>query len=71
MDMGPAYQKAVGEYVAALDIIFARFHVVPNPRKAIQNQRRVGLRKSDTSGKEMMKGTHYLLLKMQTNRIKK
>ena len=34
-----------------------------NYSKAIHNQRRLEFRKADPSGKELMKGTHYLLLK--------
>jgi len=63
MDMGPAYQKAVRECLPAADIVFDRFHVMQNYSKAIQNQRRIEFRKADRAGKELMKGTHYLLLK--------
>jgi transposase len=63
MDMGPAYQKAVRECLPAADIVFDRFHVMQNYSKAIQNQRRIEFKKADTSDKEIMKGTHYLLLK--------
>ena len=63
MDMGPAYQKAVRESLPLADIVFDRFHVMKNYSKAIHNQRRIEFRKADPSGKELMKGTHYLLLK--------
>jgi transposase len=63
MDMGPAYQKAVRECLPAADIVFDRFHVMQNYSKAIQNQRRIEFRRADRAGKELMKGTHYLLLK--------
>jgi len=63
MDMGPAYQKAVRECLPAADIVFDRFHVMQNYSKAIQNQRRIEFKKATTADKEMMKGTHYLLLK--------
>ena len=63
MDIGPAYQKAVRKCLPAANIIFDRLHVMQNYSKAIQNQRRIEFRKANTSGKEMMKGTHYLLLK--------
>jgi transposase len=63
MDMGPAYQKAVRECLPNADIVFDRFHVMQNYSKAIQNQRRTEFRKACRSGKELMKGTHYLLLK--------
>lgn len=63
MDMGPAYQKAVRECLPGADIVFDRFHVMQNYSKAIQNQRRIEFRKANKSDKELMKGTHYLLLK--------
>jgi len=63
MDMGPAYQKAVRDCLPAADIVFDRFHVMQNYSKAIQNQRRIEFRKANKTGKELMKGTHYLLLK--------
>ncbi len=63
MDMGPAYQKAVRDSLPAADIVFDRFHVMQNYSKAIQNQRRIEFRKANKTGKELMKGTHYLLLK--------
>lgn len=63
MDMGPAYQKAVRDSLPAADIVFDRFHVMQNYSKAIQNQRRTEFRKADNTGKKLMKGTHYLLLK--------
>lgn len=63
MDMGPAYQKAVKECLPAADIVFDRFHIMQNYGKAIQNQRRIEFRKANWAGKELMKGTHYLLLK--------
>ncbi len=63
MDMGPAYQKSVRECLPAADIVFDRFHVMQNYSKAIQNQRRIEFRKANKTDKDLMKGTHYLLLK--------
>ena len=63
MDMGPAYQKSVRDCLPNADIVFDRFHVMQNYSKAIGNQRRIELRKADSAGKELMKGTRYLLLK--------
>ena len=62
LDMGPAYQKAVRECLPAADIVFDRFHVMQNFSKAMKNQRRLEFRKADREGKNLMKGTHYLLL---------
>ena len=63
MDMEPAYQKAVREELPKADIVFDRFHVMQNYSKAIQNQRRIEFRKENKAGQDLMKGTHYLLLK--------
>ncbi len=63
MDMGPSYQKAVKECLPQADIVFDRFHVMQNYSKTIQNQRRIEFRKANKAEKELMKGTHYLLLK--------
>jgi transposase len=41
MDMEPAYEKAVRESLPMADIVFDRFHVMKNYRKAIHNQRRL------------------------------
>jgi transposase len=63
MDMGPAYQKSARECLPNADIVFDRFHVMKNYSKALSNQRRIEFRKSNKAGKELMKGTHYLVLK--------
>ncbi len=63
MDMGPSYQKSVKDCLPEADIVFDRFHVMQNDSKAIQNQRRIEFRKANNPEKELMKGTHYLLLK--------
>jgi len=63
MDMGPAYQKAVNDDLPNADIIFDRFHVMQNYSRAIDNQRRIEFRKADKVGKELIKGTRFLLLK--------
>ena len=63
MDMGPSYQKSVRDCLPNADIVFDRFHVMQNYSKAIQNQRRIEFRKASQPGKELIKGTHYLLLK--------
>ena len=63
MDMGRSYQKAVRECLPLADIVFDRFHVMQNYSKAISNQRRIEYRKANKSGKDLMKGCHYLLLR--------
>ncbi len=63
MDMGPAYQKSVRECLPHADMVFDRFHVMKLYSDAIKNQRRTEFRKANYSGKKLMKGCHYLLLK--------
>jgi len=63
MDMGPAYQKAVRDCLPHADIVFDRFHVMKNYAKALSNQRRIEFRKANKAGKDLLKGTHYLVLK--------
>lgn len=63
MDMGPAYQKAVREWLPCADIVFDRFHVMQQYNKAISNQRRVEFRKADKKDKPLIKGSRFLLLK--------
>lgn len=63
LDMGPSYQKAVRECLPNADMVFDRFHVMQNYSKVISNQRRLEYRKASKTGKDLMKGSHYLLLK--------
>lgn len=65
MDMGPAYQRAVRDYLPQADIIFDRFHVMQMFSRAIDNQRRIEFRKADNKGRLLMKGCRYLLLRNQ------
>ena len=63
MDMGPSYQKSVRDSLPNADMVFDRFHVMQNYSKAIGNQRRIEFRKANKAEKELIKGTHYLVLK--------
>ena len=63
MDMGPSYQKSVRECLPNADIVFDRFHVMKNYSKALSNQRRIEFIKANKAGKELLTGTHYLVLK--------
>ena len=59
----PSYQKSVRDCLPQADIVFDRFHVMQNYSKVINNQRRSEYRKADQAGKELLKGTRYLVLK--------
>ena len=63
MDMGPSYQKSVRDCLPNADIVFDRFHVMQNYSKALSKQRRIEFRKADKTGKDLLKGTHYLGVK--------
>ncbi len=63
MDMAPSYQKPVRDCLPNADIVFDRFHVMKNYSKAPSNQRRIEFRKANKAGKELLTGTHYLVLK--------
>lgn len=63
MDMGPSYQKSVRDSLPNADMVFDRFHVMKNYSKALGNQRRIEFRKANKAEKELIKGTHYLVLK--------
>lgn len=63
MDIGPTYQKPVLDCLPNADIVFDRFHVMQNYSKAIGNPCRIEYRKANKTGKELIKGCHYLLLK--------
>ena len=43
--------------------MFDRFHVMKNYSDVIKNQLRIEFRKAHAAGKDLLKGSHYLLLK--------
>jgi len=63
MDMGLSYQKSVRESLPNADIVFDRFHVMKNYGDVIKSQRRIEFRRAHKTGRDLMKGCHYLLLK--------
>ena len=67
MDMGIPYQSAVKQELPNADIVFDRFHVMQNFSRAIKNQRRVEFRKANSKGRELIKGSLYLLLRNREN----
>ena len=62
MDMAPAYQKSVKDFLPEADIVFDHFYVMKIYSAAIKNQRRLEYRKADREDKELIKGSLYLLL---------
>ncbi|MFQ5346143.1 MAG: ISL3 family transposase [Mariprofundus sp.] len=67
MDMGLAYQCAVKRWLPNADIVFDRFHVMQMYNKALMAVRRFQFRVADNEGKEMLKGSRYLLLRNRCN----
>ena len=67
MDMGLAYQCAVKKWLPNADIVFDRFHVMQMYNKALTAVRRSQFRIADAEGREMLKGSRYLLLRNRCN----
>jgi len=67
MDMGLPFQCAVKTWLPNADIVFDRFHVMQMYNKALASVRRSQFRKADAEGKEIIKGSRYLLLSNKCN----
>jgi transposase len=67
MDMWKPYIKAVKECCPEASIVFDQFHVVQSFGRVIDKVRTFEYRKADKEGKEIIKGSKYLLLKNRTN----
>jgi len=67
MDMGEAYQSSVKAQLPNATIVFDRFHVMQLYSKVIKTVRRSEFKKADVDGKEVIKGTMYLLLGNKQN----
>jgi len=63
MDMGRAYIKAVKENLPGVPIVFDHFHVVKLYNEKLTKLRRDLQRNAEGSGKDVLKGTRWLLLK--------
>jgi transposase len=70
MDMWDLYIKAVKEHGPSCAIVFDQFHVVSSFGRVIDKVRNIELRKAKQSGKEVIKGSKYLLLKNPENLFK-
>ena len=67
IDMWDPYIKAVKESCPEAAIVFDQFHVVKAFSKVIDKVRNSEYRKADKEGKEVIKGSKYLLLKNKDN----
>lgn len=70
MDMWDPYIKAVKEHCPGCDIVFDQFHVVSSFGRVIDKVRNIELRKANQAGKEVIKGSKYILLKNPENLFK-
>ncbi len=70
IDMWDPYIKAVKEGCPGASIVFDQFHVVKAFGKVIDKVRNAEYRKANREGKEVIKGSKYLLLKNKENLLK-
>ncbi len=67
MDMWDPYIKAVKESCPHAAIVFDQFHVVKAFGQVIDKVRNMEYRKANKEGKEVIKGSKYILLKNKSN----
>jgi transposase len=68
IDMSPAYIQAVATHLPKAKIVFDRFHVIKLLNDALSDLRRAMYRElTDMMGKQVLKGTRWLLLKRPEN----
>jgi transposase len=70
MDMWDPYIKAVKDHCPGCDIVFDQFHVVSSFGRVIDKVRNIEFRKANQVGKEVIKGSKYILLKNPENLFK-
>jgi len=68
IDMWPAYMNAVKKHCPEADIVFDKFHIIKKFGDVLSKLRSSEYRKAEgQEGKEILKGTKWLLLKNQSN----
>jgi transposase len=67
MDMGRAFQAAVKKNIPDACIVFDHFHVVKLANECLDQLRRQEYSRVDFEGKQIIKGSRYLLLKNPEN----
>lgn len=67
LDMWDAFINAVKRWCPSADIVFDLFHVVKAFNKVIDDIRNEEFRKSDQQGRELLKGSKYLLIRRGEN----
>ena len=61
LDRGGAYRSATKEYLPHASIVFDRFHIIANLNAALDEVRRREWRQAEKSGKQVIKGSRYLI----------
>ena len=67
LDMWDPFINAVKRWCPDADIVFDLFHVVKSFNKVIDDIRNEEFRKSDREGRELLKGSKYLLIRRNEN----
>lgn len=68
IDMSPAYQLAVKKYLPGAAVVFDRFHIMKLFNDKLSDLRRALAREAEQGlGKDVLKGTRWLLLKNPEN----
>jgi len=70
IDMWDPYIKAIKECCPRASIVFDQFHVIKAFGKVIDKVRNAEYQKANRDGKEVIKGSKYLLLKNKENLLK-
>ncbi|MDZ7698310.1 MAG: transposase [Deltaproteobacteria bacterium] len=63
MDMSKAFISAVENHLPDVAIVFDRYHISALMNRAIEDLRREQQNQLDEDGKQVLKGTRFLLLK--------
>jgi len=67
IDRSGSYKSAIKEYLPHAAIIFDKFHLIANCHNAVDQVRRNEWKKADESGKAVIKGQRFNLLKNDEN----
>jgi transposase len=67
IDMDPAFEKAIAQYVSPEKITYDRFHVIQLLSRAVDQVRRQQVSRSDPNEKRQLKSSRYALLKNPWN----
>jgi transposase len=63
IDMSHSYRKAVKEQLPHIDIVYDRYHISALINRGIDELRRAEYRRANNDGKQVLKGSRFLLLR--------